>query len=324
MLMIVHALKGREKTSARSSRTWLVFLVLIALSCFFSDLAQAAGPEIAILKSSDLKAYNDAIEGFKATAPGGATYTEYDLRGDLERGKQLARKVRASDASLVVAVGLKAALAAKLEIVDIPVLYMMILDPLKHHLNAENMTGVLLDIPMDRQFKIMRTFLPTLRRISMMYDPDKTAPKLKEAESRAPTYDFQLRGFPVEHEKEIPQQLRALLSESEALWLIPDSTVLTDESIRFILESALTKQVPVVGFSSEFTRLGALLSISIDYGEVGREAGLLAKRIVNGEQRLPLKPVPVQRVKITVNQKTARYLGITIPKELDSLIDETY
>jgi putative ABC transport system substrate-binding protein len=186
------------------------------------------------------------------------------------------------------------------------------------------MTGVLLEIPADRQLKIMRAFLPTLRRIGMMYDPDKTAPKLKAAESRASTYEFQLRGFPVENEKEVPQQLRSLLSESEALWLIPDSTVLTDESIRFILESALAKHVPVIGFSSEFTRLGALLSMSVDYSEVGREAGLLAKRILDGEKLLPLKPVVVQRVRITVNLKTARYLGISIPKDFDSLIDETY
>ncbi len=322
--MIALTFRGRRGRSLRSLYIWLTSFTLIAVFCSVPPQTHAAGVEIAILRSSDLKAYNDAIEGFKATAPGGATYTEYDLRGDLERGKQLARKLRASDSALVVAVGLKAALAAKLEIVDIPVLYMMILDPLKHRLTADNMTGVLLEIPTDRQFKIMRTFLPTLRRIGMMYDPDKSAPKLKEAESRAPTYEFQLRGFPVENEKEIPQQLRTLLSESEALWLIPDSTVLTDESIRFILESALAKHVPVVGFSSEFTRLGALLTMSIDYGEVGREAGLLAKRIVNGEQRLPLKPVSVQRIRITVNQKTARYLGVTIPKELDSLIDETY
>jgi putative ABC transport system substrate-binding protein len=308
----------------RSLHAWLVSFTLIAVYLSIPLAAHAAGTEIAILRSSDLKAYNDAIEGFKATAPGGTTYTEYDLRGDLERGKQLARKLRASDSALVVAVGLKAALAAKLEIVDIPVLYMMILDPLKHRLNAENMTGVLLEIPADRQLKIMRAFLPTLRRIGMMYDPDKTAPKLKAAESRASTYEFQLRGFPVENEKEVPQQLRSLLSESEALWLIPDSTVLTDESIRFILESALAKHVPVIGFSSEFTRLGALLSMSVDYSEVGREAGLLAKRILDGEKLLPLKPVVVQRVRITVNLKTARYLGISIPKDFDSLIDETY
>jgi putative ABC transport system substrate-binding protein len=64
--------------------------------------------------------------------------------------------------------------------------------------------------------------------------------------------------------------------------------------------------------------------MSVDYSEVGREAGLLAKRILDGEKLLPLKPVVVQRVRITVNLKTARYLGISIPKDFDSLIDETY
>ncbi|MDF0673008.1 MAG: ABC transporter substrate-binding protein [Nitrospira sp.] len=299
-------------------------LALIVLSYFLSVEAEAAGAEIAILKSSDLKAYSDAIEGFKATAPTGSTYIEYDLRGELERGKQLARKIHTSEASLVVAVGLKAALAVKLEIVDTPILYMMVLDPLKHHLTAANMTGVLLEVPTDRQLKVMRALLPTLRRIGMLYDPGKTASRFKEAEAKASVHDVQLRGFIVEHEKDVPQQLRMLLSESEALWLIPDSTVLTDESTRFILESALAKHVPVIGFSSEFTRLGALLSLSISYNEVGRETGLLAKRILDREERLPLKPVAVQRVRITVNFKTAQYLGISIPKELNSLIDETY
>lgn len=322
--LITESLHSARMTHSRLLHLWLSTIILIAMSCSVSLQAHAAGVEVTILRSSDLKIYNDAIEGFKRAAPDETTYTEYDLRGDLERGKQLARKIRASDSALVVAVGLKAALAAKLEIVDIPVLYMMILDPSKHRLTADNMTGVLLEIPPDRQLKIMRMFLPTLERIGMMYDPDKTAPKVKEAASRASAYAFQLQGFPVENEKEVPQQLRTLLSASDALWLIPDSTVLTDESIRFILESAIAKQVPVIGFSSEFTRLGALLSLSVDYGEVGRETGLLAKRILYGGQRLPLAPVSVQRIRITVNLKTARYLGLAIPKDLNSLIDETH
>lgn len=308
----------------RAASACLASLVLTILLCLFSVQAEAGGVEIAILRSSDLKAYTDALEGFKATAPSTATYVEYDLRGDLERGKQFARKIRASDFSLVVAIGLKAALAAKIEIVDTPVLYMMILDPLKHQLTTDNMTGILLEIPADRQLKLIRAFLPNLRRIGMLYDPDKTASKFKEAELHASANAVQLRGFSVSSEKEVPQQLRDLLSTSEALWLIPDSTVLSDESIRFILESALSKQIPVMGFSSELTRLGALLSVSINYSQVGRETGLLAKRILDGEQLLPCKPIPAQRLKLTVNLKTARYLGITIPRELESLIDETY
>ena len=285
---------------------------------------ESAAMDIAILQSSDIAAYREAIAGLKATGPIGAIYTEYDVQGDLELGKKLARKVRASNASLVVAVGLKAALAAKVEIVDVPIVYMMVLDPLKHQLTTDNMTGTLLEVPLGRQLKIMRTFLPNLRRLGTLYDPAKTSSRVKEAEQQATISDFQLKGVPVESEKDVPQQLRTLLSEVDALWLIPDSTVLTNESIRFILESALARQIPVIGFSPEFTRLGTLLSMSVNYGDVGRETGLLAKRILNGDGLLPLNPVPIERLKITVNLKTAKFLGITFPKELTSLIDETY
>jgi len=315
---------ARFTNAARSLGAWavmgLVWLLGLCTLCVNESMAM----DIAILQSSDIPAYQEAIAGLKATGPIGAIYTEYDLQGDLELGKRLARKLRASNASLVVAVGLKAALAAKVEIVDVPIVYMMILDPLKHQLTAANMTGTLLEVPVDRQLKIMRTFLPTLQRLGTLYDPAKTSSRVKEALLQATISGFQLKGLPVESEKEVPQQLRTLLSDVEALWLMPDSTVLTNESIQFILESALARQVPVIGFSPEFTRLGALLSMSVNYFEVGRETGLLAKRILDGEGLLPLNPVPIERLKITVNLKTARFLGITFPKELTSLIDETY
>ena len=314
----------RPFRAGRSSAVWTVVRLIWLLSLCTLYVSESAAMDIAILRSSDIAAYREAVAGLKATGPIGAIYTEYDAQGDLELGKKLARKLRASNASLVVAVGLKAALAAKVEIVDVPIVYMMILDPLKHQLTGDNMTGTLLEVPVDRQLKIMRTFLPTLHQIGTLYDPAKTSSRLKEAMRQATISDFQLKGLPVESDKDVPRQLRTLLSDVEAFWLMPDSTVLTNESIRFILESALARQVPVIGFSPEFTRLGALLSMSVNYGDVGRETGLLAKRILDGERLLPLNPVPIERLKITVNLKTARFLGITFPKELTSLIDETY
>ena len=64
--------------------------------------------------------------------------------------------------------------------------------------------------------------------------------------------------------------------------------------------------------------------MSVNYGDVGRETGLLAKRILDGERQLPLDPVPIGRLKITVNLKTAKFLGITFPNGVTSLIDEIY
>jgi putative ABC transport system substrate-binding protein len=280
--------------------------------------------EIAILKSSGIGAYDQAITGFKSTSSSGTIYSEYDLQGDLDQGRKLAKKIRGSEASLVVAVGLKAALAAKLEIVDIPIVFMMILDPSKHNLNAPNMTGTLLEIPADRQFKILRAFLPNLRRLGFLSNSGGNQAKLKDTIAQAGAYAFQLQEFPVESEKDVPQQLRSLLAATDALLLVPDSTVLTNESIGFILETSLARRVPVIGFSPEFTRLGALMSLSVSFGEVGRETGVLAKRILDGDRKLPSKPLPIDRLKITVNLKTARFLGIEFPKDVNHLIDETY
>lgn len=287
-------------------------------------LSEPQAADIAILKSSGIAAYDQAIEGFKATAPSNAVYMEFDLQGDLELGRKLARKIRASEASLVVAVGLKAAQAAKMEIFDMPIVYMMVLDPQRHNLASPNLTGTLLEIPVERQLKLIRTFLPGKRKFGTLYDPRKSTAKIREAEQQAASLSFELKSLPVESEKDVPQQLRTLLTFNETLWLMPDSTVLTNESIGFILESAQARGIPVIGFSPELTRLGALLSFSVTYGEVGRETGLLARRILDGDKRLPLKPVPIERLKITVNMKTARFLGIEFPRDVSHLIDEAY
>ena len=319
LMVIGRLITGMDRTATR----WMLALA-VTTGYGLSGTPAAQAAEIAILKSSSISAYDQAITGFKSTAPSGLSYPEYDMQGDLEQGRKLARKIRASEASLVVAVGLKAALAAKLEIVDIPIVYMMILDPSKHSLTASNMTGTLLEIPAERQFKILRAFLPDLRRLGMLSNPGGNSTKLKDTVAQAAAQSFQLQEFPVDSEKEVPVQLRSLLGSTDALLLVPDSTVLTNDSIGFILETALARRVPVIGFSPEFTRLGALISLSVSYGEVGRETGLLAKRILDGDRKLPAKPIPIERLKITVNLKTARFLGIEFPKDVNHLIDETY
>lgn len=296
---------------------------LLIIFCLLGSAHALAG-EIAILQSSDLPTYAQAIEGFKITAPTSMTYVEYDMRGDPELGKKLARKIRASDASLVLAVGLKAALAAQIEIGDIPIVYMMILDPSKHHLSAPNMTGTLLEIPPERQFKTLRSLLPSLRQLGVLFDPVKTGSRIKETTAYAAASGFKLVEFPIGSEKEVPQQLRTLLATTDGLWLVPDSTVLTAESVGFILESAIARHVPVIGFSPEMTRMGALLSISVSYSDVGRETGLLARQLLDGDRKLPMKPIPVERLNITVNQKTANFLGVSFSTNSERLIDEKY
>jgi len=298
-------------------------LIVVGLGILCSP-APAQANDIAILKSADIAPYNQAIEGFKAVVSTGNTFVEYDLPGDIARGRKLARKIRATDASLVLAVGVKAALVAKLELLDTPVIFCMVLDPAKHDLTAPNMTGILLEVPIERQLATMRSVLPGRKKIGVLYNPDKTAALVQEARRLAKELNLELVERQVPSEKDVPATLRALLPTIEALWLLPDSTVLNEDSIKFLLSTALDSNVPVIGFSSDLVRSGALAGFSVKYDDAGRQAGLLAKRILSG-QPVPFSTVvPPEQVRLSLNLKTAKFLGITIPPDVVNRADEVY
>jgi putative ABC transport system substrate-binding protein len=219
---------------------------------------------------------------------------------------------------------LKAALAAKLEIVDIPIIFSMVLDTAKYNLTAPNMTGITMEVPIERQFTAMRSVLPHLKRIGILYDPAKTGALVDDARRQARALGLDLIARPVQSEKDVPGALRAVLPQVEALWLVPDTTVLTDEALRYILSAPLDHNVPVIGFSSEFVRSGALVGLSVHYGDVGRQAGLLTKKILNGQNFSSIATVPPDRVRLALNLNTAAFLGLTIPPEVVSRADEVY
>jgi len=296
--------------------------------CLF-DLTRAhsaVAAEIAILKSADIAPYNQAVDGFKTTLSPAATVTEYDLQGDITRGRKLARKIRASSADAVLAVGLKAALVAKIEIIDIPVIFYIVLDPVKNGLTAPNMTGIMLEIPIERQFTTMRTVLPNVKRIGVLYDPEKTAGIVEDARRHAKAAGIEVISRPIRSDKDVPAALRALLPQIDALWLIPDSTVLTEESLNFIQTTSLDSHTPVFGFSSDLVRNGALMGLSVNYEDIGRQAAAVAKRILAGQARPSSTTALVapDRVRLSLNLKTAKFLGITIPPDVINRADELH
>ena len=226
---------------------------------------------------------------------------------------------------MVFAVGLKAAKAAQLEIVDIPVVYSMVLDPAKYGLNAQNMTGVLLEVPAERQLAMIRNLLPQLKHIGTLYDPAKTSTLIDEARRLLKQSGTELAPMQISSERDVPEACVPLLPSVDALWLVPDSTVLTDESLRFILNTALEARVPVIGFSREFLR-GAGVIVPVRQLRRHRTPGGQLTRKLLEVSSLPLKPWHPDRIETSLNLKTAKFLGIDIPRELSkrptSCIDE--
>jgi len=314
-------LTPRSITKVLSCVGWAwVFLCLQTLAAPERSLAA----EVAILKSADLPAYNQAVVGIKAALPPATTFTEYDMKGDIARGQNHTRKIQASDASLLLAVGVKAALVAKQEIVGIPVVFCMVLDSAKHDLKAPNVTGIRLEIPISRQFGALRAVLPSVKRLGVLYDPDKTGELVEEGRLQARAMGVEVVARRVSSEKDVPSALGALIPDIDALWLVPDGTVVTGDSLKFLMSTALNANVPVLGFSSELVRNGALVGLSVHYEDVGRQAGMLARKILLERYQPNSTTFPPDRFRLAVNLKTAKFLGIVIPPAVVSSADELY
>ena len=61
--------------------------------------------------------------------------------------------------------------------------------------------------------------------------------------------------------------------------VLPDITVITPETIEFLLLFSLENRIPVFTFSEKYVESGALMSIIIDAFDIGCQAGEMAKAI---------------------------------------------
>ena len=297
-------------------RTILGFLWLLPLT-------QALAEGIVVLKSHDLEPFNQALAGFVAACP--MHVTEYDLRGSKKEESSIIQRLTATRPRLIVAIGPLAAQVARERLQDIPSIFVMVSNPRKHGLQGEHLAGVSLDIPVRTQLAMYKSLVPTLQTLGVIYDPEKTGTMIIEARSIADTLGFQLLAARVSSHKEVPAALRGLLGKIDALWMVPDDTVVTPESFKFLLLTAFENNLPFITVSDIFVEAGALASLSPDYADVGRQGCQLATDIESGRLRpAEVMVVPPAKVKLAINLKTASKIGLTFSPEIVQSANKVY
>lgn len=301
---------------------WMIVCVGI-----FLDLSTAtSAQEVAILKSADIKAYSEAISAYTSALPSSIQIIrEYDLHGDMAKGRQLARRIRASNVKVVLAVGLKAALAAKLEIPDIPVIFCLVLDPEKYGLPTTNMVGLSLTVPFRQPLQSLHALAPKVSRIGVLFDPQKTHEMHRQLLHDANALGIKILSEEIHQEQDVASALNALKDRIDALWLLPDSTVLTESTLDFLISTTLEANIPVVGFSSALVHSGAVVGAYVRYADIGTQAARLTQQLAKQTSSSVLGTIiPPERVHQSINQKSAKYLGLSLTPDVLRHFDERF
>jgi len=68
----------------------------------------------------------------------------------------------------------------------------------------------------------------------------------------------------------------------DVLLFIPDTVVIKEALVQYLIKESIFRGIAVVGYNHFFIENGAVMSLSIDYEEVGKVGANLLKRIWDG------------------------------------------
>ena len=85
---------------------------------------------------------------------------------------------------------------------------------------------------------------------------------------------------------------------------------------RRIIAFARERALPLLAPYREFVEDGALISYGESYEDAARGVALYVEKVVRGANPAELPIMQPTRFELTVNQKVAKELGITIPSSL--------
>ncbi len=288
------------RSMARSGRAGMGAAVLAMLVSLAPGLARAG--EVLVVRSSDLAAYKAVEKAFVASFDGNVKLVSL---ADPAAAAGLPAAVPGAD--LVLAVGQEAAKAAA---AARPKALLVALVPASQKIGLEHKQLLPMFVPAPVQLKAFRAALPSLKRVGLLYDPSLSQVLAGEYAAAATAAGLAVVKSEVTSREAVAGAARALMPQVDALWLIPDTTVISAESFKFLVQSSVAAKVALLGFSEGMTRAGALVSVEATHAEIGKLAAAAAKRILSGGAAAPEAPAG----SVFLNAKTAAMLGLTLPQ----------
>jgi putative tryptophan/tyrosine transport system substrate-binding protein len=277
------------------------------LVCLLLSVGPAFAHEVLVVQSLRVKPFDVALSGFKSVCKADS---KRFVVSEME-GANIVRAVREERPDLILAIGADALEQVK-RIRDVPILYLMVLNPEKISGVGKNVSGVSMNIAPEKYLGEMEKLnLPNLR-VGILYDPAKSGSEMRRILQTARAMGIELAAREVHNPKEVPEQLARMKGSFNVYWMLPDSTVVTPESVEFLLLFTQQNRIPVVTFASKYLEMGALFSLDIDSFDLGKQAGEMANKVFSRNDAVEFPKADARKALIRINRTVAKKLGISL------------
>ncbi len=249
-----------------------------------------------------------------------------------DRFKSMAAELAASKVEVLVAVGTLSALAAQGAAAAIPIVFVLVPDPVGIKLvnslarpggNITGLTNTSSDLSAKR-LELFKEAFPHVTRLALLVNAnDQRNMKRYLDETKTAGTKLGIDVQPVEaraigdFEQAFDKVVEAHL---EGVVVAPDGMFYQGRTS--LAQSALTRRLPLMVFSRETLQAGGLMSYGADIRAILRRAATYVDKLLKGETPADLPVEQPTKFEFLISLKTAKALGLEIPPMLLTRADE--
>jgi putative ABC transport system substrate-binding protein len=253
--------------------------------------------------------------------------------GHADRLPALATDLVGDKVDLIATVGggTSAALAAKSASSTTPIVFFTGIDPVATGLvdsfarPGGNLTGLAIMATelMPKRLELLSELVPQAGVIALMVNPtiSTTEGVIKDMQEAARTKGVQLPILGASTEAEIESAF-ATLTHLRAVGLVVGVDAFFTDRREQLVALASRYAVPAIYSGRQFASIGGLISYGPSLTAYFRQLGIYAGKILNGAKPADLPVQQPTTFELVVNLKTAKALGLTIPKSILAGADE--
>lgn len=156
----------------------------------------------------------------------------------------------------------------------------------------------------------IKELLPRLKTLTVIWSSELQREDVAGLSKAAQEIGVTIDSERIRNPELLPQRLRALSGRSDALWLMPDPTIVNAESFAILREYTRAAHIPFLAPTDGLAEKGATATVAASFREIGRAAADAIKERLDGDR--DFAAVHPSRVVVTVNASAAKAVGLDL------------